>query len=308
MSGSFTQKRLSATIKLAVGSFGDTGANTVTYPDPAGAGAFRISLVVDKYGALSQNTARVRLYGLPVSVMNQLTHLSFNPLEFPNNTISVSAAEGAAPLSLVYAGNILAARADYSGAPEVFLDVQCMTGYYGKLAAVPPTSYQGATDVSGAMAQLAAQLGFGFEDNGVKSTLFSPYLPGSAWQQAVKLSKSAGIDMYLDDDVLAICPRGVARAQVGDVPVVAAGSGLVGYPTFDKMGISFRCLYDPSIVLGGLVQLRSVVTVVNGENQPSPANGQWRVVSLGHVLESEKPEGEWFSTVWVSTNQAGPFQ
>ena len=286
---SFVERNLRVAFTLAQGqgAFGPNGEDQVVLD------GLRVVCSVEKYGGLSLGTARLQVYGVRPDVVAQLTQLAFHPLQVKNNVVEVFALEGDAAPVLVYSGTILAAWNMYEGMPDVYLYVEAMAGYFNKLNPVGPTSYQGAVNVAQAMQNLAVQMGYAFENNGVQATLSGQYLPGTAMAQAQRLAENAGIDLYLDDHTLAICPRGQARQPGGSVPLLSKDSGLIGYPTFDKMGVQFRCVYDPDVLFGGMVQIQSSV---------KQANGTWRVVSLSHVLESQKPGGRWETTGWATDN------
>ena len=99
------------------------------------------------------------------------------------------------------------------------------------------------------------------------------------------------LSLYIDDKVLAITNKYAPRK--GLIPEISAQSGLVGYPTFDGIGVNFQTLFNPAITFGGSVKLTTDVKA---------AEGEWIVVSVAHRLESEKPGGAWFSTVRGNVN------
>ena len=281
---SFSAKSLKATITLGKGTFAGGGNQVILT-------GLRIVADIDKAGGISMGTARFKIYGMRQVDMNQLTMLAFHPLTNPNNTIRIEATDDGIT-SVAYDGTIISAWAEYQAAPDVYLTMTAMTGYYASINPVTPTSFKGATDVATIMSGLAAQMGFAFEGNGVSVSLSNPYLQGTALEQARSVARAANLDLYLDDKTLAITQKGVARGTQA-IPLISKDTGLVGYPSFDRMGISFTCLYNPAILFGGLIKIQSAVTI---------ANGQWRVVSVGHTLESEKPSGAWFSHIWCTDN------
>jgi len=176
---------------------------------------------------------------------------------------------------------------DYQTMPDVFLHIQALTGLGEQLRPVPPTSYKGQIDVATVMSQLAANMGYTFENNGVSVQLSDVYLANTGLEQVKELARSAGIWWGLDDNkVLWITPAYGARG--GLIPLISKDTGLIGYPTFDALGVNFRTLFNPGIVFGRPVNLQSDL---------KQATGQWNVMSLAHHLESEKPGGSWFSTV-----------
>jgi hypothetical protein len=231
------------------------------------------------------STLQARIYGVAESDMNAITTLRWKQdLTIPN-TITVAAIDGNQQ-SQVFAGNIVFAQGNYQSQPDVFLEIQAMTAQVNLLKPVVPLSFSGSVDAALIAAQLAETMGYAFENNGVSVPLSNPYFAGTALQQLKTLVRAANIDLYLDDDTVAICPKGVPRNSL--VPLISPDTGLVGYPSFSDIGVVFRCLFNPSITFGGSVSLQS----------PIPkANGQYIVLCVAHQLESEKPGGAWFSVV-----------
>jgi hypothetical protein len=179
------------------------------------------------------------------------------------------------------------AAGQYMNQPDVFLEIQAMTGQLNQLTPVPPTSFKGSVSVATIAAQLAQTMGYAFENNGVTTQLSNPYLAGTALDQLKSLVKAANCDLYLDDTIVAICPLGQPRAMT-TIPLISPQSGLMGYPSFTDYGVIFRCLFNPAILFGGSVSLQSSIP---------KANGQFTVLCVGHQLESEKPGGAWYSLV-----------
>ena len=186
----------------------------------------------------------------------------------------------------MFSGNIVNAWGNYQGMPNVFLHIQAQSAYFHQLNPISPRSYKGPIDVASIMSQIASTMGFTFENNGVSVQLGDTYLPGTGMDQAKALAKAAGIDMYLDDTVLAITLPNQPRHTV--IPEISAKSGLNGYPTFDGVGVNFQTIFNPSLTFGGRVKL---VT-----DLPQAA-GTWIITSISHQLESELPNGQWFSQV-----------
>lgn len=281
---SFTLKGLTAIITLGAGTFAG-GATQVTLT------GLRIIANIDKAGGVSMGTARFKIYGMLQADMNQLTMIAFHPLQNPNNKIQIIAIDDGNE-STVYSGTIISAWAEYGAAPEVYLTVSALTGYFSLINPVAPTSYKTGLPVSKIMGDLAKLAGFTLENNGVTAVLPTSYFPGTALEQIKECAKAANIDYYLDDDTLAICPKGLAR-NTPTIPLMSKDTGMVGYPSFDRMGISFSALYNPALRFGGLVTIKSDVL---------RANGTWRIVSVAHDLESLVPDGKWFTHIWCTDN------
>ena len=280
---SFTRRILQASIKLATGTFdGTSNVKLVS--------GLRMSINVKKGGHPSKNESTIKIYGMLQQDMNTLTMLSFKALHVSKNQIQVMAGD-INGMGLLFQGEITEACADYKSAPELAFEIKAMEGFFNGVAPVSPQSSSGGQSVSKLMGNLAEQMGYSFENNGVTHQIHNPYLQGSAYDQAAGLADAADIEFGVDDNVLFIAPRGAPRQ--GAIPIISADTGMKSYPTFDKKGIKIECLYNPAIRLGGLVQVQSSIQA---------ACGQWRVHGLEHELECEKAGGPWetkFNASWV---------
>ena len=289
------RKALRIVITLAMGKFGSSSANQITLE------GYRASVDVELAGANQQGALNARIYGVSQSDMNSATTLAW---QFKKgdalNTIQVFAVDGAQETG-IFAGDIVNAWAVYENQPEVFLYVHANSDYLARITPADPTSYKGQVDVATVMAQLVAHAsettnpGLTFINNGVDVQLQGIYLVGSDSEKMMALKRAAGIEHYWNNNVVTICPGGVALTTPV-VPVVSAQTGLRGYPTSDGQGVTFRTLFNPAIEQGKPVLIVS-------PDVPK-AEGTWKVISVNHNLESETLGGAWFSTVrgWTLGN------
>ena len=278
------KKQLRFVITLGTGKFGSSNNDTVTLQ------GFRAIAEIDKAGGMMMGTLKAKIYGVKRADMNSITTLQWKPQTWIPNTVEVFAIDGTAE-TLIFAGNIVNAWADYQGMPDVFLHIQAQAAFFNALKAIPPRSFKGPIDTPSVMAQIAADLGYTFENNGVTTQLTDLYLPNTGLEQAKDLARAAGCDLYLDDKVLAITPPNVPRKAL--IPVISPTSGLIGYPTFDGVGVNFQALFNPGVTFGGSIKL---------ETDVQQAAGEWIVTSVAHRLESEKPGGAWYSTIRGNAN------
>ncbi len=278
------KKQLRFVITLGTGKFGSSNNDTITLQ------GFRATADIDKAGGMMMGTLRAKIYGVKQQDMNSVTTLQWKPGTLIPNTVEVYAIDGAAETT-VFAGNIVNAWADYQSMPDVFLHIQAQAAFFNALKAIPPRSFKGGVDVASVMAQIARDLGYTFENNGVNTRLVDVYLPNTGMEQAKDLARAAGCDLYLDDKILAITPPNVPRKVI--IPLISPVSGLVGYPTFDGVGVNFQTLFNPAVTFGGSIKL---------ETDVQQAAGEWIVTSVGHRLESEKPGGAWFSSIRGNQN------
>lgn len=278
------KKQLRFVITLGTGKFGSSSNDQIVLQ------GFRAVADIDKSGGVQMSTLRAKVYGIRQDDINSITTLQWKPGTLIPNTVEVYAIAGKVE-TLIYGGNIVNAWGDYQNAPDVFLHIQAQSAFFAQLKPVSPKSFKGSVDVASIMAQIAQDIGYSFENNGVNTKLTDVYLPNTGLEQAKDLARAANCDIYVDDKTIAITPRNTARK--GSMPLISSVSGLVGYPTFDGVGVNFQTLFNPAVTFGGAVKLETIV---------KQAAGEWIVTSVAHHLESERPGGAWFSQIRGNAN------
>lgn len=282
--GSYNPKQLRATLTIADDNctvFAGTNSNTLVLT------GLRMSATVN---AIQQRASELdlKIYGMLPADMNALTVMFFtiSPQALPNNTVMLEANNGDG-WRQIFEGTIIAAQPEYGGAPDVYFQIQGIVGGYHKLLSVPPLSFPGSVSAANIIEQLATQMGFVFENNGVTTQLSNPYLPGTAFDQFLQVVQACRIDWYIEGNTLAICPANALRANVPLV-VLSPTSGLIGYPRIERFAtLVVNCLFNPGIIGGGNIQIQ--------DSAIPAANGMWNPISVTHTLESAKPDGAWFS-------------
>ena len=285
--GGFVERLLSFSFTLGSGAFAGTASNTVSVS------GLRATATVHRAGLPARGTATMRIYGLSQSLMQQLSSLGVPNWYARKNTVTILAGDAVSGMSSVFSGQITAAWADYSGAPEVGFNVNADSGYIERLAAIPATSVQGPADVAGLISGIAEQIGYAFENNGVSGLYLSnPYYFGTGIEQARAIAEHAGIGLSVEDtptNALAIFPLSKGRSSQM-IPLVSANTGMVGYPEFaGGIQISLRSVFNPAFRWMGSVQVKSLAN--------PQANGLWQVWSLTHSLATLLPDGDWFSDI-----------
>jgi hypothetical protein len=285
---SFVKRRIEVTFTLANDpasnepkTFTESGTNTVTVK------GLRVSATIVKAGGPAMATMQMQIYGLTLSLMNQLSTLGVVIQLVPRNVVTVTAGDDETGLATVFVGNITEAWADFQSAPDVPFHVNAHTLSAAAVIPASPSSFAGSTDVTTIMSGLATQMGLSFENNGVTATLANPYFYGSARDQALACVRAAGISWNGGDNgVLAIWPRNGARG--GAVPLVSPQTGMIGYPSFTAYGIALKTVFHRSIGFGAKIRVESSL---------KPACRTWAVYDLGHRLESLVIGGAWESII-----------
>lgn len=246
---------------------------------------YRVSAQISNSGGASLSQAQIRIFGMPLSLMNQFSTLGLLPTFFRKNSVTLLAGDVGSVPAQIFQGTVIAAWADFLGAPDVAFNITCLAGTTEALLPIAPSSYPGTADAAVILANLAGQMGVAFENSGVSALLSTPYYPGSAREQAKAVVAAARCEWNgIDNGVLAVWPKGGSRN--GLAPVVSAETGMVGYPTYTATGLVVTTLFNPTIRFGAQVQVQSKLT---------PANGLWHVTSLDHDLEAIVPDGKWFT-------------
>ena len=280
---SFTRKRIDVTISLGTGTFGETGANTVTLT------GLRVHSIIQATYGDAMPSAHVRIFGLPLTMLNQLTTVGLiNSGVRLRNSMLLAAGDDVTGLSTVYSGTINESWANLEGMPDSCLEIIGVAGLAASLKPVGALSVQGQADVATIMQSLATQMGFAFENNGVQVQLSNPYFPGTALAQAKACARAADISMTIDSGTLAIWPKFGFRADPDGPPLISAATGMRGYPRYSSNGIEVSTLFNPRIKPGGQIRV---------ESQLQMACGTWLVSNATHVLESETQNGPWFTGV-----------
>ncbi len=298
---SFLQRTLTVVFTLGdeqnPRNFKNTNSNTVTLS------GLRVSAKILKAGFPQLGNAQIVIYGMTKSLMDQLSTLGVVVQLVPGlrNTVTVFAGDVASnpPGTVVFRGNIYAAWGDFSAEPEVPFYVEAQTAWAAANIPYPPSSFKGSSDIVTILGNLANAAGFNLENSGVSGIkLSNAYLYGSPLDQIRKVKKaiSGQVEMFIDDDhpggTLAIWPKNGTRN--GMVPLISSSTGLVAYPNYNANGITLKTIFNPAIAFGKQIQVQSSL----GDGKPNTAaNGLWRVYGLNHDLESQVPNGQWFSEI-----------
>lgn len=276
------ERLLTFTFVLADGKkFVESGQNTVKLS------GLRAKTKIVKAGGPSMGTSQTQIYGMTLSVMNQLSTLGMLVSLVPRNSITIEAGDAVNGMAVCFQGTITAAWTDFEGMPEVCFQVEAHTGLAEAVTPAIPTSFKGSVDVATILSGLAAQMGVPFENNGVQASLSNPYFYGSPRNQALAVVRAAGCSWNgMEDGTLAIWPKNGARG--GSIPLISKATGLVKIPQYTAQGIKFSTLYNPSIGFGKKLEVQCRL---------KPASGIWAVFGLDHDLSTLVPNGDWFSRV-----------
>ena len=287
MAKSFTKKQ----IRVGLALYKDEQKRTLVYE------GIETHVSIEKPGEPDQNKATVEMYNLSMDAMRDMTTLSFRPLQTKKNLIVIFAGDETNGMSQCFAGEIDTAYADFSGAPTIKMHIEAAAGSYPSLKASPPIAVKGAQSAASLIEQFAKESGYSFLNNGVTASVRNAVLNGSPVQKARTVANMVGCELLIDDNVVKIQPFDKGLDE-GNAVLMSKDSGMLGYPTFTSEGISLKCLYNPDLQLGGMIE---VDTVVPG------AKGTWKITKLSHSLVANAVSaGDWFSSIEASPLDAEP--
>lgn len=285
------KKTIRTTIRLYGDEFDDTGSNVLI------AEGLRTSVVVRFGGGSIMPQAEIVIYGLSLDSMHKLMRIRWRDLNSLLNTVHIEAGDYGEQLHHVYSGNITFAYIDTSNAPEIALRISSMTAIYEAYKKAPSVSFPGKKSVVQAIKEIAERMGYVFENTGVPETLMmeDAYLDDTDFNKIRALCRDYQIDLYPDNDTIAICSQGQPR-NIKVIPVLSPQTGLIGYPVPTLQGVDVRCLWNPEVRLGGLIRIK--------DSLMRTTNGDWRAFGVTTHLECELPGGNWFMDIQAAHAEA----
>jgi hypothetical protein len=285
--------------------------------------------------------AQVRVYGLTKSDMLQLAsnvRLANGKLVYRQNRLVINAGDlpisgPAEPLQQIFQGQITSAMILLSDQPNSIFEMSAYTGAYEASVMIPPRSYPGPVAAENILADLAALATppFTFENNGCHEILGNTYLVGSIRDQMLQTIRATETFAWnaLDNGILAIWPKNGFRSESTSsastvaaptilptpstppdqiivtaplqIPLISPATGMVGYPTNWNLagGLFLTTEFNFDLHLGKRCKVESELPF---------ANGIYVMYDIAHDLESEMPDGAWYTTLhaapWPSSDIA----
>lgn len=253
----------------------------------------RASVNIDKAGGVMLGQASIKIFNASDDVAAKATQLRYQiDGLYRKIKIDVFAIDGNNE-SRVFSGDVVFSVANYQSSPDISLDIIAITGKFALIKPVPPRTFFGTVDLSSIFGTIADSANLAFENNGVTKKVSNLYLPGTDIQQARRLAANYGIDLYIDDEVMAICPKGAPRE--GTPVLLSPESGLIGYPQVSDLGVIVRSVFNPTLRFGGKVK-------VSG-SKLDMANKEWYVSNMSLTLDANLPGGAWESTLNLTQAQ-----
>lgn len=277
--GTYSEKTIRTTVTLGAGSFAG-GGNTKIIEGLA------TDVSIIKPGLPEKNSASVNISNILLADMEQMTFLAFQPLQSNKNLLKIEAGEKGKTLSVIFAGEITSAYADFNSAPSPRFKIEAISGGYAAKMGTAPVSVNGSAKAADLIEQFAGQIGYSFRNEGVTASVRDAVFNGSPIEKARAVAEEVGAELLIDDNSMVLLPYSAPRE--GSAVLINPQTGLIGYPSFSGDGINFRCFYNPDLRQGGAVQVESIVP---------RASGTWKITRLEHRLAAYGASDAWYSAV-----------
>jgi len=156
---------------------------------------------------------------------------------------------------LIFDGQMIQARLGRESAVDSYLDVLAAEGYEANQAVVNTTLAAGATEQDVANAAGAA-MGQSIHFNNYNPTVRLPrgrVLYGMARTALRKAAATAGYGYFYDRGGISWVP--LQGYKDGAAVVLNAATGMIGWPEQTQEGVKVRCLLNPLLSVGALLQI-----------------------------------------------------
>jgi Baseplate hub gp41 len=299
----FVERALSFIFTRADGTSFPNGAKSITLPP-----GLMAQVRITNAGMPGMGGCQTSIYGLTTDVMNQLNTMGIRITLQPLNYVKIIAMDAnGANTSTAFFGGIRFVAPDYNRQPDPCLSFLAMAGIETTGTQPIAQGYDGGVDVVQVLQDICTYIKnttgqtYTLETNGVSGVSITHYSWGDprsvvAEIRAQIIGRGYDVEFDIQSQTIAIWNTQKARNNPGGVPLVSAGDvnapgNLIGYPTYTEFGIDFRCIYIPTLRLGGLVQVKSSLPT---------ATALWYINSVSHALDTQMAGGKWETLVQAS--------
>lgn len=248
---------------------------------------FSVEFDVHRNSLSSANVCSIRVYNLSASNRAQI-RLDQYDWGNKNREIAFFAGYGD-KLSLGFKGNISQAWSVREGV-NMITQIECYDGGFAYINAVTNDQYPSGTPQSSIVDSLVKNLEGSGVTRGAIGSIPGEIQRGNAYNGSTTdiLNDLTGQGFFIDNGK-AHCLSDT-ECLAGDIPVINSQSGLLGTPVLETQYITFDMLFEPSLKIGQLINLKSQTA--------EHFNGTHKVISLKHRgMISEAVCGDAITTV-----------
>lgn len=279
---SFEKRAITVTLQVGKGAYGESGYDSYTYS------GLKVRLQSEFVSLPAQSWGIIGVYGMPFNDMIMLSRTGLEATNARYNQIIVEAGE-TGKMTTVFSGVYLFGAPQFTQPESPFVVEAFMGGGVLALKPVSPVSFSGSVDGVTVLKAILSGSGYAYEGPSSLGPLTRPYHAGTRQQMINEVLAALKCNGHIDDrdHVLSVWPKGSVRTGSAP-PVISPANGMIGYPSFDRIFMDVRTVFDISLASLGLAQ----PFTVQGSQFP-PANGTWYTRRMGLDLLSQTPGGPW---------------
>lgn len=269
-----------------------------------GATSFLSQLSLQVWGMKNEDMAAMSTLGLVTGIYNVVNGTN------AQTQVVVQAGDDDG-MTTVFGGAIYAAKVEYNQQPEVCLTVMASATLGLSTLKMASSSFPGSMDVPSMLQGICSQAGLTLVNQGVTAKLANHCVGGSALDQISDICASSGTCWGISQDgkTVTVWPRGVYLDDSSPISL-SPGQGLVGYPEYSQQGIDVQCEFNPNIIWGRKLTVKSSIptppdnaaaAVIRQQAGPGSkvipvgASGTFYVYGVAHELSCFMPDGPWFT-------------
>lgn len=248
---------------------------------------FTVEFDIHRNSFSSANVAQIRIYNLALDNRSQIRKDQYDySSEQARRKIAFKAGYGN-NLSLAFEGNITQAWSVREG-NNMITQIESFDGGFAYVNAITNDQYPSGTGQRSIMDSLVASL------PGIRTGAIGNFDGeigrGNSYRgNTTSILTDLTGDGFFIDNGKAHCLKDDECIE-GNIPLVSADSGLLGTPVLEQQYISFDMLFEPSLKVGQLIELKSVSAL--------HFNGIHKVISIKHRgVISEAVSGSAITTV-----------
>lgn len=240
----------------------------------------RISFDIDKTINEKPNPATIRVWNLNRSHLNQILSGAFD---------KVALSVGYQTLTQIYSGDITKASVQRHDL-DFILTLECADGFRAYTQArITSTLKSGSNDeqILTELSKTLPNVNLGTVEVTNKRQLpRGKVMNGDTRELLNRLARNSGADWSIQDGELVFLPKN--KVLKAEAILISQETGMVNAPEHTDDGLELQCLLNPQLVIGGLVEVKSILDYFNG---------QYKVVKLLH--SGDAMEGDWLSKMTV---------
>lgn len=275
----YAKREIRSTISFGQGSYGSSGSDSLVIQ------GLRTTAIIP-YVVDGSPQCTVRIFGLTLNQINQLSNAGVFWQARQGNTLKVEAGDENSSLTEIFNGDIFEASPDFSNQPDVSFVIICVAGRVLQQKPVNPITIKGSATAQQVFQQITQQAGLKLQMDGtINGTESQPYYGQTAWSQIQAAAETFNCSWDYDPrtNTVHVWPKGTIRNS-SNTNLISAATGMIGYPEFQKMLVKVKTIFLPTIEIGGKFQIQS---------QLIAANGSFSAIAVSHDLAAHFPDGPW---------------